>query len=88
MTTLPAPHPGAIDIHAHTCVAEVFEAVKDYSLTYLPMEGDHIPAEVKQGNRDRQKRVFNMMTDVTDRVTHMDAMGVGLQALTCSQARQ
>lgn len=88
MTALPALHAGAIDIHAHTYVAEVFEAVKDYSLTYLPMDGAHIPEEVKQGNRDRQRRVFDMMTDVTQRVTHMDNMGVGAQALTCSQVHQ
>jgi aminocarboxymuconate-semialdehyde decarboxylase len=88
MATKDTAHAGAIDVHAHMLVPEVFRLTKSYGLTSRPIENEAVSEELKRTNAERQDRVAQTMYDTADRVALMDGMGVGVQVLTCSLVHQ
>ena len=81
-------HAGAIDVHAHMLVPDVFKLTKNFGLTSRPIENEDVSEEMKVQNAARQERVAQTMYDTDQRVTLMDEMGVGVQVLTCSLVHQ
>ena len=81
--------PRAIDYHAHLVVPEVYAVTYPHSLVATPL--DHAAPqseEVGRFNAQRRREMDHAMSDVTDRVRQMDAMGVAIQVLTCSLVHQ
>ena len=88
MSAQPAPHPGAIDIHAHMIVPEVFAVTRNYALVMLPIGGAPQTPEIEAANRERNERMSSVLADTTERIAFMDQVGVGMQVLTCSLVHQ
>lgn len=79
----------AIDYHAHIMVPEVYAVTGPNSLVALPLDGAAPQSDaVRQQNAARRREMDHQMSDVTERVAAMDAMGVAVQVLTCSLVHQ
>ena len=88
MATGTQMHQGAIDIHAHMLVPEIFKLTKNYGLTSRPIENEAVSEELERSNAERQDRMAEISYDTVNRVKLMDEMGVGVQVLTCSLVHQ
>ena len=80
--------PRAIDVHAHVIVPEVYAAAAEHNIfSELPTDvgvSDEMRANIKQ----RAGTVLGRMSDLTDRLAKMDAMGVEVQVLSASLVHQ
>ena len=85
--TTPVPE-GAVDVHAHVLVPEVYAATKAHSLFGLMAEDPAASEEIRTATRARSAAVERRMADVGERVAAMDAMGVAVQVLTASLVHQ
>src|SRR5215475_16208139 len=80
--------PRAIDFHAHIIVPEVYAlAAKHNIFSELPTDPG-VTDEMRSRIKDRAGVVLARMSDLTDRIVNMDAMGVDVQVLSASLVHQ
>jgi aminocarboxymuconate-semialdehyde decarboxylase len=80
--------PGAIDVHAHVLMPDIYAQTQAHSLFTLPMEGAAISDAAREQGRQRAESVCRAMADMSERVALMDEMGVGVQVLSASLVHQ
>ena len=79
---------GAIDVHAHVVVPEIWEVTKAHSVFTRPPEGVTLSDEARAQAAARVQSVIASMGDMEARGGHMEAMGVGVQVLSASLVHQ
>src|SRR6266436_5580086 len=80
--------PGAIDFHAHVIVPEVYAVAAQHNVfSELPTDPG-VTDEMRRNIKERAATVLARMSDVTERIGNMDAMGVGVQVLSASLVHQ
>src|SRR5262245_47398269 len=85
MTGAPAR---AIDLHAHIIVPEVYAVAAQHNVfSELPTDSG-VTDEMRRNIKQRAVTVLARMSDVTERIGNMDAMGVGVQVLSASLVHQ
>jgi aminocarboxymuconate-semialdehyde decarboxylase len=78
----------AIDVHAHVIVPEVYAAAAEHNIfSELPADAG-VTDEMRSQIKARAGMVLSRMSDVTERIAKMDAMGVGVQVLSASLVHQ
>src|SRR5215470_117530 len=78
----------AIDIHAHVLVPEVYAVAAEHNIfSELPTDPG-VTDQMRAQIRERAGLVLGRMSDLTDRIAKMDAMGVDVQVLTASLVHQ
>ena len=88
MVAIEALAPGAIDVHAHILVPEIYEVTKAHSVFTRPPEGVVLTPEAREQAARRAQSVCEIMADMSDRLVAMDAMNVGVQILSASLVHQ
>jgi aminocarboxymuconate-semialdehyde decarboxylase len=80
--------PRAIDFHAHIIVPEVYAVAAEHNIfSELPTDPG-VTDEMRDTIRQRATLVLGRMSDLTDRIARMDAMGVDVQVLSASLVHQ
>jgi aminocarboxymuconate-semialdehyde decarboxylase len=80
--------PRAIDFHAHVIVPEVYAMAAAHNVfSELPSDPG-VTDEMRSRIKDRATMVLGRMSDITDRIDNMDAMGVDVQVLSASLVHQ
>jgi aminocarboxymuconate-semialdehyde decarboxylase len=80
--------PRAIDFHAHVIVPEVYAVAAAHNVfSELPSDPG-VTDEMRSRIKDRATMVLGRMSDITDRIDNMDAMGVDVQVLSASLVHQ
>jgi len=89
MTSNPGQtRPHAIDFHAHIIVPEVYAVAAEHNIfSELPTDPGVTDA-MRNAIKDRAGTVLGRMSDLTDRIAKMDAMGVEVQVLSASLVHQ
>ncbi|MGE0037692.1 MAG: amidohydrolase family protein [Xanthobacteraceae bacterium] len=93
MTETPAGGTGGarrpvIDFHAHILVPDVYAVAAQHNIfSELPTDPG-VTEEMRDEIRNRAGLVLGRMSDLTDRIAKMDAMGVDIQVLTASLVHQ
>jgi aminocarboxymuconate-semialdehyde decarboxylase len=77
-----------VDFHAHLMVPEVYAVTAPHSLFVKSNADPTMDAAAKEVVRQREAFVVERMSDVTDRIARMDAMGVDVQVLSSSLVHQ
>jgi len=86
--TSPRALPRAIDFHAHVIVPEVYAVAAQHNIfSELPTDGG-VTDEMRRSIKDRAGTVLARMSDLTERIGNMDAMGVDVQVLSASLVHQ
>jgi aminocarboxymuconate-semialdehyde decarboxylase len=79
---------GAIDVHAHVVVPEVYAVAAEHNVfSELPTDPG-VTDEMRTKIKERAGMVLRRMSDTSERVTNMDAMGVDIQVLSASLVHQ
>jgi aminocarboxymuconate-semialdehyde decarboxylase len=73
-----------IDFHAHLMLPEIYAITGPHSMFVKSNADPTMSAEARQGVREREAVLVARMSDVTERIAHMDAMGVDMQVLSSS----
>jgi aminocarboxymuconate-semialdehyde decarboxylase len=82
------PRPRAIDFHAHIIVPEVYAVAAEHNIfSELPTDPG-VTDEMRAKVTERAGTVLGRMSDLTDRIAKMDAMGVDVQVLSASLVHQ
>jgi aminocarboxymuconate-semialdehyde decarboxylase len=80
--------PRAIDVHAHIIVPEVYAVAAEHNIfSELPTDPG-VTDEMRGKIKERAGTVLARMSDVSDRIANMDAMGVDIQLLSASLVHQ
>jgi aminocarboxymuconate-semialdehyde decarboxylase len=80
--------PRAIDVHAHVLVPEVYAVAAEHNVfSELPTDPG-VTDEMRGRFKERAVMVLARMSDVSDRIARMDAMGVDVQVLSASLVHQ
>src|ERR1700674_5795303 len=80
--------PRAIDFHAHIIVPEVYAVAAEYNV-FSELPTDPGVTDAMRGTiKERAALVLGRMSDLTDRIAKMDAMGVDAQVLSASLVHQ
>jgi len=80
--------PRAIDFHAHVIVPEVYAVAAEHNVfSELPADPGVTDA-MRDAIRQRAVTVLGRMSDLSDRIAKMDAMGVEVQVLSASLVHQ
>jgi aminocarboxymuconate-semialdehyde decarboxylase len=80
--------PRAIDFHAHIIVPEVYAVAAEHNVfSELPTDPGVTDA-MRDAIKQRAVTVLSRMSDLTDRIAKMDAMGVEVQVLSASLVHQ
>jgi aminocarboxymuconate-semialdehyde decarboxylase len=80
--------PRAIDVHAHVIVPEVYAVAAEHNIfSELPTDFG-VTDEMRGQIKERAKTVLGRMSDLSERVAKMDAMGVDVQVLSASLVHQ
>src|SRR5882757_24650 len=80
--------PRAIDFHAHIIVPEVYAVAAEHNIfSELPTDPGVTDA-MRDTIKERAGTVLGRMSDLTDRIAKMDAMGVDVQVLSASLVHQ
>jgi aminocarboxymuconate-semialdehyde decarboxylase len=88
MTPKPPARPHAIDFHAHVIVPEVYAAAAEHNIfSELPVDPG-VTDEMRNQIKGRAGTVLARMSDVSERIAKMDAMGVDVQVLSASLVHQ
>jgi len=88
MTSPGRARPRAIDFHAHVIVPEVYAVAAQHNIfSELPTDGG-VTDEMRRSIKDRAVTVLARMSDLTERIANMDAMGVDVQVLSASLVHQ
>src|SRR5262249_2787291 len=78
----------AIDLHAHVIVPEVYAlAARHKVVSELPTDPG-VTDEMRRNIKERAATVLARMSDITERIGNMDAMGVDVQVLSASLVHQ
>jgi aminocarboxymuconate-semialdehyde decarboxylase len=73
-----------IDFHAHLMLPEIYAITGPHSMFVKSNTDPTMSAEARQGVRELETVLVARMSDVTERIAHMDAMGVDMQVLSSS----
>ena len=77
-----------IDFHAHVLVPDVYAVAAEHNIfSELPTDPG-VTEAMRDQIRQRAGMVLGRMSDLTDRIAKMDAMGVDIQVLTASLVHQ
>ena len=88
MTSPGRARPRAIDFHAHVIEPEVYAVAAQHNIfSELPTDGG-VTDEMRRSIKDRAGTVLARMSDLTERIGNMDAMGVDVQVLSASLVHQ
>ena len=88
MTSNPPARPRAIDFHAHIIVPEVYAVAAEHNIfSELPTDPG-VTDEMRSQIKGRAGMVLARMSDISDRIAKMDAMGVDVQVLSASLVHQ
>src|ERR1700704_4998017 len=80
--------PRAIDFHAHIIVPEVYAVAAEHNIfSELPTDPG-VTDEMRDAIKGRAGQVLARMSDLTERIAKMDAMGVDVQVLSASLVHQ
>src|SRR5215468_841001 len=80
--------PRAIDVHAHVIVPEVYAVAAEHNIfSELPTDPG-VTDEMRGQIKERAKTVLGRMSDLSERVAKMDAMGIDVQVLSASLVHQ
>jgi aminocarboxymuconate-semialdehyde decarboxylase len=80
--------PPAIDFHAHILVPDVYAVAAEHNIfSELPTDPG-VTEAMRDQIRSRAGMVLGRMSDLTDRLVRMDAMGVDIQVLSASLVHQ
>jgi aminocarboxymuconate-semialdehyde decarboxylase len=78
----------AIDVHAHVIVPEVYAVAAEHNIfSELPTDPG-VTDEMRGKIKDRAGMVLGRMSDVSERIAKMDAMGIDVQVLSASLVHQ
>jgi aminocarboxymuconate-semialdehyde decarboxylase len=78
----------AIDFHAHLMLPELYRINGPHSMFVKSNTDPNMSEAAKQVVRERDAFIVSRMSDTTDRVKRMDAMGVDIQVLSSSLVQQ
>src|SRR5215469_6121920 len=88
MTSSSRARPRAIDFHAHIIVPEVYALAAQHNIfSELPTDPG-VTDDMRGSIEARAATVLARMSDLTDRIVNMDAMGVDVQVLSASLVHQ
>jgi aminocarboxymuconate-semialdehyde decarboxylase len=88
MTSNPPARPYVIDFHAHVIVPEVYAVAAEHNIfSELPVDLG-VTDEMRNQIKGRAGTVLARMSDVSERIAQMDAMGVNVQVLSASLVHQ
>ena len=88
MTSNPPARPRTIDFHAHVIVPEVYAVAAEHNIfSELPTDPG-VTDEMRSQIKGRAGTVLARMSDISDRIAKMDAMGVDVQVLSASLVHQ
>src|SRR5262249_56650096 len=77
-----------IDFHAHIIVPEVYALAAQHNIfSELPTDPG-VTDDMRGSIKARATAVLTRMSDLTDRIVNMDAMGVDVQVLSASLVHQ
>ncbi|MGA7490675.1 MAG: amidohydrolase family protein [Xanthobacteraceae bacterium] len=80
--------PRAIDVHAHVIVPEVYAVAAEHNVfSELPTDPG-VTDEMRGQIKERAGLVLGRMSDLSERIAKMDAMGVDVQVLSASLVHQ
>jgi aminocarboxymuconate-semialdehyde decarboxylase len=77
-----------IDVHAHLMLPEIYAITGPHTMFVKSNTDPTMSAEARQGVREREAVLVSRMSDVTERIAHMDAIGVDMQVLSSSLVQQ
>jgi aminocarboxymuconate-semialdehyde decarboxylase len=77
-----------IDFHAHLMLPELYAITGPHSMFVRSNTDPTMSEEDRKGVREREAVLVARMSDVTERIAHMDAMGVDMQVLSSSLVQQ
>jgi aminocarboxymuconate-semialdehyde decarboxylase len=84
----PRRWPCAIDMHAHLMIPELSRISGPHSMFVKSNTDPNMSEAAKKVVRDRDAFIVSRMSDVTERIARMDAMGVDIQVLSSSLVQQ
>ena len=88
MPSNPPARPRTIDFHAHVIVPEVYAVAAEHNIfSELPVDPG-VTDEMRNQIKGRAGTVLARMSDVSERIAKMDAMGVDVQVLSASLVHQ
>jgi len=88
MTSSSRARPRAIDFHAHVIVPEVYALAAQHNIfSELPTDPG-VTDDMRKSIKARAVTVLARMSDLTERLVNMDAMGVDVQVLSASLVHQ
>jgi aminocarboxymuconate-semialdehyde decarboxylase len=77
-----------IDFHAHLMIPEMYAVTAAHSMFVKSNTDPTMTPEAQKAVRQREAFVVSRMSDVTERIAHMDATGVDIQVLSSSLVHQ
>jgi aminocarboxymuconate-semialdehyde decarboxylase len=77
-----------IDFHAHLMLPEMYAVTGPHSMFVKSNTDPTMGEDARKGVREREAVLVARMSDVTERIAHMDAMGVDMQVLSSSLVQQ
>jgi aminocarboxymuconate-semialdehyde decarboxylase len=78
----------AIDFHAHLMIPELYRVTGPHSMFVKSNTDPNMSEAAKKVVRERDAFIESRMSDTTERVARMDAMGVDIQVLSSSLVQQ
>ena len=78
----------AIDFHAHLMLPELYRITGPHSMFVKSNTDPNMSETAKQVVRERDACIESRMSDTTERIKRMDAMGVDIQVLSSSLVQQ
>ena len=78
----------AIDFHAHLMLPELYRVTGPHSMFVKSNTDPDMSEAAKKVVRERDAFIEQRMSDTTDRIGRMDAMGVDIQVLSSSLVQQ
>jgi aminocarboxymuconate-semialdehyde decarboxylase len=84
----PRRWPCAIDMHAHLMIPEMYRITGPHSMFVKSNTDPDMSEAAKKVVRDRDAFIESRMSDTTERLARMDAMGVDMQVLSSSLVQQ
>jgi aminocarboxymuconate-semialdehyde decarboxylase len=84
----PRRWPCAIDMHAHLMIPQMYRITGPHSMFVKSNTDPNMSEAAKKVVRDRDAFIESRMSDTTERLARMDAMGVDVQVLSSSLVQQ
>jgi len=89
MNRQPVRRPGCvIDFHTHLMIPELYAITGPHTMFVKSNTDPTMSEDDRKGVREREAILVSRMSDVTERIAHMDAMGVDMQVLSSSLVQQ